>query len=64
MQPLARAQGHAGDIGTVTDDIGRLRKRRRHLGGDQIFRAGAEARDDKLPAHGRRPWPWITAVEK
>ena len=61
-QPVAR--GDTGDIGDIADDVGRPGNCRAHLIGHKRLIPRPEARDGDPAAHGRRPWPWTTAMEK
>jgi hypothetical protein len=52
------------DIGDVADDVGRISERGGDLRRHERGIAGAEAGDGEPAGHGRRPWPWISRIEK
>ncbi|GJE46884.1 hypothetical protein AEGHOMDF_6093 [Methylobacterium soli] len=58
------ALGHAGDVGDVADQVlGRVEGGLRGAG-QQARVAGAEADDRDAAAHGRRPSPGTSTIEK
>gem|GEM_PF-4161168 len=66
MPALARPFGNAGDVGLVADEVLRLLQRLRGGARQQARVAGPEAHDGQAApaAHGRRPSPGTSTMEK
>ena len=64
MQRKAGALRHPRDIRNIAHHIRGLRQRVPHFGGDKRLRAGAKPRDQDRAAHGLRPCPCTTMIEK